>query len=169
MERNHPPLPYYLGYQALPGAQLRDFVTLEEQIVAALGFGAAAWQTAPRDPFIGWSHEPRKRNLPLVVNNARFLIMLWVHSKNLASKLLAMLIHRLADDWEAQYRIRPVLLKTFSECRRAREPFWDISVPKRQLRSVTAFVPRFALRPGATPHCLASSMRTSQHSCPKAA
>ena len=33
---------HYLGYQALPGAQLRYFVTIEEQIVAALGFGAAA-------------------------------------------------------------------------------------------------------------------------------
>jgi hypothetical protein len=40
-----------------------------------LGFGAAAWQTAPRDEWIGWSHAQRQRNLGAVVNNARFLIL----------------------------------------------------------------------------------------------
>ena len=39
------------------------------------GFGAAAWKTAPRDRFVGWTPERRRRNLPLVVNNARFLIL----------------------------------------------------------------------------------------------
>ena len=66
---------HYLGHKPLPGAQLCYFVILDEQIIAALGFSAAAWQTAPRDQFIGWSHEQRQKNLPLVVNNARFLIM----------------------------------------------------------------------------------------------
>ena len=51
---------HYLGHKPLPGAQLRYFVTIDRQIVAALGFGAAAWQIAPRDQFIGWSHEQRK-------------------------------------------------------------------------------------------------------------
>jgi len=66
---------HYLGHRPLPGAQLRYFVSVDQQIVAALGFGAAAWQIAPRDQFIGWSHEQRQRRLPLVVNHARFLIM----------------------------------------------------------------------------------------------
>lgn len=108
---------HYLGHKPLPGAQLRYFVTLStnhgDQIVAALGFGAAAWQTAPRDQFIGWNHDQRKNNLALIVNNARFLIMPWVKSKNLASKILAMAARRLPDDWENQYSIRPVLLETF--------------------------------------------------------
>jgi hypothetical protein len=52
--------------------------------------------------------------LPLVVNNARFLIMPWVESKNLASKILAMVAHRLPDEWEKQYGIRPVLLVSLS-------------------------------------------------------
>jgi Druantia protein DruA len=104
---------HYLGHKPLPGAQLRYFVTIEEQIVAALGFGAAAWQTAPRDQFIGWSHEQRQRHLSLIVNNARFLIMPWVKSKNLASKILSLVAQRLPDDWESQYHIRPVLLETF--------------------------------------------------------
>ncbi|MCP5088091.1 MAG: DUF4338 domain-containing protein, partial [Rhodobacteraceae bacterium] len=98
---------HYLGHKPLPGAQLRYFVTIDQQIVAALGFGAAAWQIAPRDQFIGWSHQQRQSNLPLIVNNARFLIMPWVDSKNLASKILAMVARRLPDEWERQYGIRP--------------------------------------------------------------
>ena len=34
---------HYLGHKPLSGAQLRYFVTLDEQIIAVLGFGAAAW------------------------------------------------------------------------------------------------------------------------------
>lgn len=109
---------HYLGHKPLPGAQLRYFITIDQQIVAALGFGAAAWQTAPRDEFIGWSHEQRKRNLPLIVNNARFLIMPWVQSKNLASKILSMMARRLPDDWHNRYHIRPVLLETFVDTER---------------------------------------------------
>jgi hypothetical protein len=109
---------HYLGHKPLPGAQLRYFVTIEEQIVAALGFSAAAWQIAPRDQYIGWSHEQRERNLPLIVNNARFLIMPWVHSKNLASTILSRVVRRLPDDWESRYKIRPVLLETFVDSER---------------------------------------------------
>ena len=78
---------HYLGYKSLPGAQLRYFVVAEQQILALLGFGASAWQCAPRDNYIGWNHEQRKKNLHLIVNNARFLILPWVNSKNLASKI----------------------------------------------------------------------------------
>ena len=108
----------YLGHKPLPGAQLRYFVILDEQIIAALGFSAAAWQTAPRDQFIGWSHEQRQKNLPLVVNNARFLIMPWVKSKNLASTILSMIARRLPTQWEERYGIRPVLLETFVDTER---------------------------------------------------
>lgn len=109
---------HYLGHKPLPGAQLRYFVTIEQQIVAALGFGAAAWQTAPRDHYIGWNHEQRQNNLPLIVNNARFLIMPWVKSKNLASKILSLAARRLPGEWESQYGIRPVLLETFVDTER---------------------------------------------------
>lgn len=33
---------HYLGHKTLPGAQIRYFVTIDQQIVAALGFAAAA-------------------------------------------------------------------------------------------------------------------------------
>jgi len=104
---------HYLGFTPLPGAQLRYFITAQNQILALTGFGAAAWQTSPRDKFIGWDHEQRKHNLHLIVNNARFLILPWIQSKNLASKILALHARQLPDDWEKKYRIRPVLLETF--------------------------------------------------------
>jgi len=72
---------HYLGYKPLPGAQLRYMVTSNNQLLALLGFGAAAWQTAPRDQFIGWNHQQREAHLHHVVNNARFLILPWVQSK----------------------------------------------------------------------------------------
>jgi hypothetical protein len=106
---------HYLGHKPLPGAQLRYFIHAQGQPIALLGFGAAAWQTAPRDRYIGWSHDLRKKNLHLIVNNARFLILPWVQSKNLASMILAMAAKRLPDDWQAQYAYRPVLMETFVE------------------------------------------------------
>lgn len=106
---------HYLGHKPLPGAQLRYFIRTGNQPIALLGFGAAAWQTAPRDRYIGWSHEHRCKNLHLIINNARFLILPWVQSKNLASMILAMAARRIADDWSAQYNYQPVLLETFVE------------------------------------------------------
>ena len=106
---------HYLGYKTLPGAQLRYFVCTAEHPVALLGFGAAAWQTEPRDRYIGWTHEQRKRNLRLIVNNARFLILPWVQSKNLASMILAQAASILPDHWRERYGYRPLLIETFVE------------------------------------------------------
>jgi hypothetical protein len=109
---------HYLGYTPLPGAQLRYVVRFQAEKLALLGFGASAWKVAPRDRFIGWTAEQRKRNLHLVVNNARFLILPWVHAKNLASKILSLVIKRLPEDWQKRYGYRPVLLESFVECGR---------------------------------------------------
>ncbi len=106
---------HYLGYQPLPGAQLRYFVRADQRIVALLGFGAAAWTLKPRDCFIGWTANQRHQSLHLLVNNARFLILPRVRCKNLASSILAMAARHLADDWESYYGVRPVLLETFVE------------------------------------------------------
>ena len=111
---------HYLGYQPLPGAQLRYFAWAEGDIVAVLGFGAAAWKIAGRDRFIGWTAEQRQSRLHLVVNNARFLILPWVRSRHLASKLIAMSTRRLAADWNERYGYRPALVETFVEIPRFR-------------------------------------------------
>ena len=115
LERYH-----YLGYQPLPGAQLRYFIQAEGRIVALLGFGAAAWKTRPRDRFIGWTAQQREARLHLVANNARFLILPWVHCNNLASCILGMAARKLAQDWQQRYGYSPVLLETFVEAPRFR-------------------------------------------------
>jgi len=91
---------HYLGYVPLPGAQIRYFIEGNEQILGALGMGASAWKVAPRDLFIGWSHEQRQAGLHLIVNNARFLILPWVQVKYLASSVLGLLCRQLASDWQ---------------------------------------------------------------------
>jgi Druantia protein DruA len=106
---------HYLGHKSLPGAQLRYFAYSDDRLLALFGFGAAAWKVAPRDNFINWSASQREKNLHLIVNNARFLILPWVQSKHLASKLLGLVIRRFADDWNDRYGYRPVLLETFVE------------------------------------------------------
>ena len=106
---------HYLGYMPLAGAQMRYWVDSQEGIVALLSFSAAAWSTEPRDRYIGWDGLHRKKNLPYVVNNSRFLILPWIHSKGLASRVLAMVTRRLAFDWQARYNYRPVLVETFVE------------------------------------------------------
>lgn len=115
IERHH-----YLGYQPLPGAQIRYLIFSGVRLLAAVGFSASAWKVAPRDQFIGWTSEQRRENLQRVVNNSRFLILPWVQSPNLASHLLARLARQLPRDWEHRYGYSPVLLETFVEHERFR-------------------------------------------------
>ncbi len=111
---------HYLGHKPLPGAQFRYLVfsspkksSTSRDLLAALGFGAAAWKVAPRDRFIGWTPQQRVSNLHLIVNNARFLILPWVTSKNLASRILSGIAKQLPHDWQSSYNYTPVLLETF--------------------------------------------------------
>ena len=83
-----------------------------------LALAPPTWKTAPRDRFIGWCPSERERNLQLIVNNARFLILPWVQSQNLASKLLALAARLLPQDWHDRYAYRPVLLETFVDTQR---------------------------------------------------
>jgi len=106
---------HYLGYAPLPGAQVRYLVFARSQLVAAMGFGASAWKVRPRDQFIGWSDEQRTRQLHLIANNARFLILPWIRSHNLASRILGAVARQVPKDWRARYGHEPVLLETFVE------------------------------------------------------
>jgi hypothetical protein len=106
---------HYLGYKVPYGAQLRYFVRSLQppcRLMACLLFTSAAWKMAPRDSFIGWSQADRQANLPLVVNNSRFLILPWVRVPNLASHILSLAARQMPGDWWDAYRARPVLLET---------------------------------------------------------
>jgi hypothetical protein len=110
MQRYH-----YLGYRIPFGAHLRYFVRVmapQSIRVGALQFSSPAWRMAAREQWIGWSESARRRNLQQIVSNSRFLIVPWIRIRNLASSALALAARRLPDDWESNYRIRPVLLET---------------------------------------------------------
>lgn len=112
---------HYLGYQLPFGAQLRYFVETEERektILGCLQFSSPAWKMYPRDRWIGWNEEQRKRNLQKVINNSRFLILPWVKIRYLASFILGLVARRIVGDWESQYGYRPVLLETLVDQRR---------------------------------------------------
>jgi hypothetical protein len=108
VQRYHP-----LGYRVPYGAQLRYLVRAPSQdVLACLLFTSAAWKMAPRDAWIGWSDPVRRANLPLLVNNGRFLILPWVEVPHLASHILALSARQLPTDWRAAYGVRPLLLET---------------------------------------------------------
>jgi hypothetical protein len=107
---------HYLGYRPLSGAQMRYLVwSGDGRVLAALGFGASAWQVQARDRYIGWTDRQRRAGLHRVVNNARFLILPWVQSHGLASRILSGILKPLRTDWRLRYGYQPVLLETFVE------------------------------------------------------
>lgn len=108
IQRYHP-----LGYRVPYGAQLRYLVhATSGDVLACLLFTSAAWKMRPRDTWIGWSDAARRANLPLLVNNGRFLILPWVQVPHLASHILALAARQLPTDWQAAYAVRPLLLET---------------------------------------------------------
>lgn len=111
IDRYHP-----LAYKVPFGAHLEYRVSIsqpEPTVVGCLQFSSAAWRIEVRDRWIGWDDAIRARHLPLLVNNSRFLLLPWVHIKNLATATLARVLRRLPQDWQAQYGVTPLLVETF--------------------------------------------------------
>lgn len=107
---------HYLSYRSPVGENLQYLVRDRQgRPLACALFGAAAWQCAARDRFIGWTAAQRQRGLPSVVNQARFLILPWVRVPHLASHLLAQLTGRLSGDWSRKYGHPVFLVETFVE------------------------------------------------------
>jgi Druantia protein DruA len=105
---------HYLGYRVPVGGNLRYFVhsVSSQRILGCLLWSSPAWKMAPRDRWIGWTNEQRSRNLQLVVNNSRFLILPWIRIRYLASKILSLCAQQLPADWKQLYGYRPRLLET---------------------------------------------------------
>ena len=74
-----------------------------------------------RDAYIDWRPSQRSVNLAGTVNNTSFLILPWVRSPNLASRIFGGTLKRLPEDWRRRYGYRPVLLETFMLKERFRE------------------------------------------------
>ena len=112
---------HYLSYSRPIGENL-GFLILdrEQRPLGCLLFGAAAWKVAARDQFIGWDAPRRARNLPLMANNMRFLILPWVRVPHLASHVLGQAARQLSALWQKKYGHPIHLLETFVECERFR-------------------------------------------------
>src|SRR3712207_837648 len=84
-----------------------------------------AWSSAPRhlgsrDRYIGWSMEARKRNIPLIAYNTRFLILPWVRTPHLASHILSRVTGALSKDWQQIYGHPIYFAETFIDPERFR-------------------------------------------------
>lgn len=107
---------HYLGWSGTVGENLKYLIFDNSQrVLGCMMFGAAAWKVLPRDQFIGWNHEIRKRNLAYIANNNRFLILPWVKVPHLASHILGRISRRINSDWQGKYNHAIYLLETFVE------------------------------------------------------
>lgn len=115
MQRYH-----YLGYGVPVGEHLLYAAFLGGDMVALLGWAAAAFRVPTREQYVGWDEETKRRRLHLVTNNVRFLVPPWVRVKHLASKVLALNLRRLSRDWEEAYGHPVLLAETFIDTTRFR-------------------------------------------------
>ena len=110
---------HYLGYKVSVGENMKYLIfDRHGRIVACLLFGSAAWRTTVRDNFIGWSDEARQKNVNLMTNNTRFLILPWVKVPHLASHVLSLILRRIINDWIEKYNHPVVALETFVDSTR---------------------------------------------------
>lgn len=106
---------HYLGGERIVGPRLYYLAFCQGHLVAALGWGGAAWAVACRDQWIGWEAATRQRALRGIVNNVRFLILPHIQIKYLASHLLARCAAVLPADWQRVHGYPVFLLETFVE------------------------------------------------------
>ena len=105
---------HYLGDVRAVGEQLFYAVTTGRgDWLGVLVCCAAARRWRARDQGIGWREEQRRRRLPLVVNDCRFLLLPHKTFPNLGSRALRLTLDRLSADWQARYGHPVVLVETF--------------------------------------------------------
>jgi len=109
---------HYLGYTQPVGEHLKYMAFSNDRPIACLAYGSAPWYIGVRDRFIGWSAETREKNLHLIINNIRFLILPWVKVPHLASHMLAMSRRRVSEGWKRVYNHPVYLLETFVDTER---------------------------------------------------
>ena len=109
---------HYLGFHGTVGESIWYVATMGGQWVALLAFAAAALKSRHRELWVGWDEELKERRLHLVANNVRFLILPDIHIKNLASKVLALNLKRLSQDWQARYGHPILVAETFVDLAR---------------------------------------------------
>jgi hypothetical protein len=111
---------HYLGYQQPVGEHLKYLVVAAGRPIACLAWSSAPRHLAPRDRFIGWSAEVRRRNLRFIAYNTRYLVVPWVSVRYLASHLLGRMATILPHDWTQSYSHPIYFVETFIDPARYR-------------------------------------------------
>jgi hypothetical protein len=113
---------HYLGYTQPVGEHLKYLVWAQTlgRPVACFALSSAPRHLGPRDRYIGWSAEARKRNIRFVVYNSRYLILPWVRVPHLASHLLGWVAREVSGEWERAYGHPVYFLETFVDPARFR-------------------------------------------------
>jgi Druantia protein DruA len=115
LERYH-----FLGYIQPVGEYLKYLVYGLGRPLACLAWSSAPRHLAPRDRYIGWSAEARRKNIRFVAYNTRFLLVPWADVPNLASHILGRMAGVLSRDWERIYRHPIYFLETFVDPQKSR-------------------------------------------------
>ena len=100
---------HYLGYTQPVGEHLKYLVFAQERLLACLAWSSAPRHLGPRDRFLGWSAEARRKNLHLIASNLRFLVLPWVQVPHLASHILGRMARQLSGRLGAGLRAPAVL------------------------------------------------------------
>jgi hypothetical protein len=104
---------HYLKDAHLVGEHLRYVATYRGQWMGLAAWSAPALHLKARDQFIGWTEEQRRRRLPLLVNNARLLILPQCQCPNLISRFMKLMLARLSADWQQNWGHPVALAETF--------------------------------------------------------
>lgn len=104
---------HYLGYTQPVGEHLKYIIYAGDRPVACFAWSSAPRHLGPRDRFIGWPAEARRRNVRFLAYNSRFLILPWIEVRYLASHLLGRMVKRLSNDWQEHYGHPVHFVETF--------------------------------------------------------
>jgi len=105
---------HWLGSK-LVGETLRYVALLDGRWCALVGFGSAALCVRSREQLLSWSDSQRHRRLRYIANNQRFCVLEAYRRPNLASSVLAVVLRRLAGDYEARWGHCVVAVETFTD------------------------------------------------------
>jgi hypothetical protein len=111
---------HYLGYTHPVGEQLKFVVYAQNRPIACLAWSSAPRHLGPRDRFIGWSAEARRKNIRFLAYNTRYLLLPFVRVEHLASHILGCMARLLPKEWERLYGHPVYYLETFIDPARFR-------------------------------------------------
>jgi hypothetical protein len=111
---------HYLHYTQPVGEHLKYSIYARNRPIACVAWSSAPRHLGPRDRFIGWGADERRRNIRFIAYQTRYLILPWVRIPHLASHILGRMARMVGRDWERIYGHGIYYLETFTDPERSR-------------------------------------------------